>query len=101
MDLNFIKSNDHVTVNYALWHIIKDFEAIEESSLCLFENFFELLPAIEVGEGGGRDVHAVDADMVEEGVAELLDFGGVELFAVGREVVKEGFSTCRGHVTAG
>lgn len=31
-----------------------------------------LLPAVEAGEGGGRDFHAVELDEGEEGVAELL-----------------------------
>ena len=54
------------------------------------------LPTVEVGDGV-----AVEVDESEEGVAELLDFGGVELFAVYGEVIEEGFGKCRGHVAAG
>lgn len=42
-----------------------------------------ILPAVESGEGGGWDVHAVEADEGEEIVAEFLNFFGVELLAVG------------------
>lgn len=59
------------------------------------------LPAVEAGEGRGWDVHAVDADEGEEVVAEFLDFIGVELFAVGGQVVEERFSEDRCHVATG
>lgn len=63
--------------------------------------FYQLfLPAVESGESGGWDVHAVDADEGEEGVAEFLDFFGVELLAVGGEIVEEGIGKCRGHVAS-
>lgn len=59
-----------------------------------------ILPAVEAGEGEDGDVHAVDADEGEEGVAEFLDFFGVELLAVGGEVVEEGIGEGWCHVAA-
>ena len=58
------------------------------------------LPAVETIQGGGWDVHAVEADEGEEVVSEFLYFVGVYLFAIGGEVVEEGLGESRGHVTA-
>lgn len=42
----------------------------------------------------------MDADEGEEDVAEFLDFFGVELFAVGGEIVEEGIGEGWCHVAA-
>lgn len=59
---------------------------------------FLVLPAVEAVEGGDGDVRAVELEEDEELGAEFLDFGGVEFYAVGGEVVEEGFGEIRVHV---
>lgn len=66
----------------------------------IFVTTYRLFTAVEVDEDGGCDVHAVELDEAEDAVAELLDFGEVELLAVGGEVVEEGFRKIRVHVAA-
>lgn len=84
--------------------IFKQYDCIANQILKYFREFnlaFCFLPTIETVQGGEWDVHAVDADEGEEVVAEFLDFIGVELFAVGGQVVEERFSEDRCHVATG